>query len=247
MNARADRIDLALDKALAERSLHEFFRQSWRITTPGSDLCDGWHLEAIAEHLEAVVMGQILDLLILLPPRCGKTLMASVCFPAWTWTRRPDLQFLCASYGQRLSNRHSTDCRRLMQSRWYRARWGHRWRMVGDVNRITEIQNDRNGHRISTSIDGVSQGEGGDILVLDDPHLVRDVGSPLKRVAVHEWWSKSWSTRRNNAAARRVTIMQRLHSDDLAGRIIDEGAAVLQIPMEYDPVTTIPWPLDSNA
>ena len=35
------------DKALAERSLHEFFVQSWRITTPGSDLCDGWHLEAM--------------------------------------------------------------------------------------------------------------------------------------------------------------------------------------------------------
>ena len=41
MTSRADRIDLALDKALAERSLHEFFVQSWRITTPGSELCDG--------------------------------------------------------------------------------------------------------------------------------------------------------------------------------------------------------------
>ena len=55
MTGRADRIDLALDKALAERSLHEFFIQSWRVTTPGSMLCDGWHLEAMAEHLEAVV------------------------------------------------------------------------------------------------------------------------------------------------------------------------------------------------
>ena len=69
--------------------------------------------------------------------------------------------------------------------------------------------------------------------MLDDPHLVKDVASDLKRVAVHEWWSKSWSTRRNNAAARRVTIMQRLHSDDLAQRIIDDGAAVLEIPMEW--------------
>ncbi len=51
MTARADRFDLALDKTLAERSLHEFFVQSWRITTPGSTLCDGWHLEAIAAHL----------------------------------------------------------------------------------------------------------------------------------------------------------------------------------------------------
>ena len=55
MTARADRYDLALDKARAERSLHEFFRQSWHITTPGSVLCDGWHLEAMAAHLEAVL------------------------------------------------------------------------------------------------------------------------------------------------------------------------------------------------
>ena len=246
MTARADRFDLALDKALAERSLHEFFIQSWHVTTPGSVLCDGFHLEAIAAHLQAAITGDLTDLLILVPPRCGKTILTSICLPAWTWTRRPELQFLCASYGQRLSNRHSTDCRRLMQSRWYQARWGQRWQIVGDVNRITEIQNDHSGHRIATSIDGVSQGEGGDILVLDDPHAVKDVASDTKRATVHEWWAKSWSTRRNNASARRVTIMQRLHSDDLASRIIDDGAAVLEIPMEWHDGVK-PWPLDQRS
>ena len=81
MTARADRIDLELDKLLAEHSLHEFFIQSWHVTTPGSALCDGWHLEAIAEHLEAVITGELDDLLILVPPRCGKTLLTSICFP----------------------------------------------------------------------------------------------------------------------------------------------------------------------
>ena len=89
MTARSDRIDLALDKALAERSLHEFFIQSWRITTPGSELCDGWHLEAIAEHLEAVISGKLTDLLILIPPRCGKTILSSICLPAWAWIHKP--------------------------------------------------------------------------------------------------------------------------------------------------------------
>ena len=65
---RSERFDLALDKALAERSLHEFFRQSWHVTTPGAMLCDGWHLEAMAEHLQAVIAGELDDLLILVPP-----------------------------------------------------------------------------------------------------------------------------------------------------------------------------------
>ena len=245
MNSRSDRIDLALDKALAERSLHEFFVQSWRITTPGSELCDGWHLEAVADHLEAVVDGFILDLLILISPRCGKTKMGSVCLPAWAWIRKPELQFLCASYGQDLSNDYSVDCRRLMLSPWYRARWGRRWKMVGDVNRVTEVKNNHSGFRMATSIDGRGTGRGGDILLLDDPHNLKDVASDTKRAAVHEWWRKVWSTRRNGPKSARITIMQRSHSDDLASRIIDDGAAVLQIPMEYDPATVIPWPLDS--
>ena len=63
---------------------------------------------------------------------------------------------------------------------------------------------------------------------------VRDVASDVEEGCnVHEWWQKSWSTRLNNAWASRITIMQRLHSDDLASRIIEDGAAVLEIPMEY--------------
>ena len=89
MTARADPIDLALEQAGAERSLHEFFRQSWRVTTPGYELCDGWWLEAIAAHLEAVILGELDDLLILVPPRCGKTLLTSICLPAWAWIHRP--------------------------------------------------------------------------------------------------------------------------------------------------------------
>ena len=133
-----------------------------------------------------------------------------------------------------------------MQSRWYQARWGDRWKFTSDVNRVREVQNNRNGHRIATSVDGVSQGEGGDILLCDDPHLVKDVGSDIKRATVHEWWSKSWSTRMNNAAARRITIMQRLHSDDVASRIIDDGAAVLEIPMEFHDQMRA-WPLDRRT
>ena len=128
-----DRFDLVFDKAVAEGSLHEFFRQSWHVTTPGKVLCDGWHLKAIAAHLEALIAGQIQDLLILVPPRCGKTLLTSICLPSWAWIRKPELQFVCASYGQDLSNDFSVDCRRLMRSTWYRQRWGNRWQFVGDV------------------------------------------------------------------------------------------------------------------
>ena len=245
MTQLADPIDLMLDKRLAERSLHEFFIQSWHITTPGSDLCDGWHLEAIAEHLEAVIAGQIQDLLILVSPRCGKSLLTSICLPAWAWIRRPELQFLCASYGQDLSNDFSVNCRRLMRSPWYQQRWGNHWQFVGDVNRITEVKNNLSGFRLATSTDGRGTGRGGQILICDDPHNLKDVASDTKRAGTHEWWGKVWSTRRNGPTASRVTIMQRSHADDVARRIIDDGAEVLEIPMEWHDQVK-PWPLDTK-
>ena len=245
MIARADRIGLEMDKALAEYSLHDFFTQSWHVTTPGYKLCDGWHLKAIAAHLEAVVAGTIKDLLILVPPRCGKTLLTSICLPAWAWIFKPELQFVCASYGQDLANDFSVDCRRLMLSNWYQQRWGSRWRFVGDVNRVTEMKNNRSGLRMATSVDGRGTGRGGQILICDDPHNLRDVASDTKRAVVHEWWRKVWSTRRNNPTACRITIMQRSHADDLARRIIGDGAAVLQIPMEWR-ADVKPWPLDER-
>ena len=52
-----------------------------------------------------------------------------------------------------------------------------------------------------------------------------------------------WSTRRNGPKSARITIMQRSHSDDLASRIIDDGAAVLEIPMEWHEGVRA-WPLD---
>ena len=124
MTGHADRIDLALDKALAERSLHEFFVQSWRITTPGSELCDGWHLEAIAEHLEAVVTWLILDLLILIPPRCGKTILGSVCCQRGHGFESPNCSSCARPMGRISATDYSVDCRRLMLSPWYRRPLG---------------------------------------------------------------------------------------------------------------------------
>ena len=41
-------------KREAERSLLEFCRQAWSIIEPGVPFQDGWHLNLLCEHLEAV-------------------------------------------------------------------------------------------------------------------------------------------------------------------------------------------------
>ena len=124
----------------AERSLLEFTRQSWNVIEPGP-LDISRHIECLCEHFEAVANQQVLRLLINLPPRHMKSLVANVFFPAWVWANRPrkdlngaptnaegwfgpGVKFLHVTYKQDLTTRDSTKCRRVIESPWYQQNWG---------------------------------------------------------------------------------------------------------------------------
>src|ERR1700720_4768415 len=46
-----------------------------------------WHMDLIAEYLEAVTAGHIKRLLINMPPRYAKSTCVSIMWPTWVWTR----------------------------------------------------------------------------------------------------------------------------------------------------------------
>jgi hypothetical protein len=69
---------------------------------PGFDFAR--HLQIVVEKLEAVQRGEIDRLMIFLPPRAGKSMIASQFFPAWYLGRHPDRYVISASYGQELAN-----------------------------------------------------------------------------------------------------------------------------------------------
>src|ERR1035438_928600 len=91
-----------IDSELAARSLGEFVRQAWAVVEPSTPFVPGWHIDAVVEHLEAVTYGQIRNLLINVPPRHMKSLLVSVFWPAWEWTRWPERRWL---YRDRKSTR----------------------------------------------------------------------------------------------------------------------------------------------
>jgi hypothetical protein len=74
----------SVDTERCRRSLAHFARRAWPIVEPAMPLADGWHLDAICEHLEAVSRDQIDRLLINIPPGHAKSLLVSVLWPAWT-------------------------------------------------------------------------------------------------------------------------------------------------------------------
>jgi hypothetical protein len=67
----ASRIDL-LDRVLAERSFADFVRQAWCVLEPKTPFLGNWHIDLLAEYLEAVADGDITRLIINIPPATAK-------------------------------------------------------------------------------------------------------------------------------------------------------------------------------
>jgi predicted phage terminase large subunit-like protein len=176
-----------------------------------------------------------------------KSIAAAVTWPAWSWIKRPELRFLFSSYAASLSIRDSVKCRRLIESPLYQEWWGERFKMTGDQNTKIRFDNDKQGYRISTSVDGANTGEGGDIICIDDPHNVKEIESAVKRLSVLDWWDGVMSTRLNDMTeGAYVIIAQRSHHNDLIGHILKQEDWVhLNLPAEYEPSvkcqTCISW------
>lgn len=166
----------------------------------------------------------IRDLIINIPPRHSKSSIVGVLWPAWVWTHSPHIQWLHSSYAASLSTRDSLACRRLLTSPWYQERWGDKVTLTGDQNEKKRFDNTEHGYRISTSTHGLGTGEGGDVIVIDDPHNATEALSDVERASTIEWWDNTMSTRLNDPKTGcRVIVMQRLHEDDLTGHLIKQG------------------------
>jgi hypothetical protein len=148
-----------------EDSLYSFLSEAWAQFEGGRDFTGGWAIGAIAEHLGAVIHGQIKDLVINQPPRTTKSSLAGVCLTPWAWIHYPQLQFFYTSYSDKLSVRDHVKARRLMQSEWYQARWGDRFDIAEDQNTKLRYDNTKGGYRVASSTEGTTTGEGGDIIV----------------------------------------------------------------------------------
>jgi predicted phage terminase large subunit-like protein len=220
----------------AENSLSQFIREAWHVLEPASEFVPGWHLDAIADHLEAVTRGDIANLLINLPPRHCKSLSVCVFWPVWEWIRFPHTRWLFSAYASALAVRDSLRCRRLIRSQWFQDRWEDRFMLTKDQNAKARFDNDRGGHRIATGVGGGATGEGGDRVIVDDPHRISQRESETVRESTLIWWDQTMSTRLNDPRnGARVIIMQRLHEADLSGHVLQQGGYVhLLLPAEFE-------------
>lgn len=253
MEANVSNLDAEIERreeaAYLGKHFGVFVQRAWPIAEPGRQYHHNWHIDAICEHLEACREREILRLLINIPPRHMKSLNVSVFWPAWWWATDPTARFLTASYGEQLATRDARKTRQLIQSEWYQHLWGDVYQLATDQNTKSRYENDKLGHRISTSVGGVGTGEGGDVILIDDPHKTDEIESDVERQNVIEWHDGTISSRFNDPSTGvEVIVMQRLHESDLAGHVLAEGDWVhLCLPAEYDPKHPFMWPDDPRS
>ena len=232
------------------RYLPEFIRQAWHVVEPGQPYLHNWHVDLIANHLAAITDEMMIDderyynrILINVPPGTMKSLLVNVFWPAWEWGPRnmPHLRYVCASHSLNNAIRDSTKMRRLIASDWYQTMWPH-VKLTGDQNQKTKFENTSTGFRQALAIDGMT-GARGDRVIIDDPHSVDSANSEAQRQSTIDTFKTAIPTRLNNPdKSAIITIMQRLHEEDVSGVILEEGLGYdhIMLPMEYDPDRAAP-------
>lgn len=227
---------LERERALCS-SLPGFIRQAWHVVEPNNPYVHGWHIDAIAEHLEAITAGDINRLLINVPPGAMKSLMAGVFWPAWEWGPKgmASMRYLGSSYSEDYAKRDNRRMRDLVSSEWYQALWGDKVELVRTGE--TEFENSATGFRKGVPFVRLTGGRG-DRVIIDDPHSTAGAESEAERNSTVRTFTESVPTRVNDPARSAiVVIMQRLHENDVSGVILSRqlGYEHLMLPMEFEP------------
>jgi hypothetical protein len=208
-------------RAVCRNDFLSFFHRSFHFLEPGSALNMNWHHEAIGYCLDLVRAGVIKRLAIVAPPRTLKSFMTSVVFPAYILGRDPTARIIGISHSADLQIKFSNDCRALIESSWYRDLFP---RTQLAKNTESEFHTIYGGYRYAKSADAGITGFGGGILILDDFQRPADMLSELRRTSSNSLYYRTIASRTNNQHTGAIIVVgQRLHPDDLIGRLLQSS------------------------
>lgn len=186
----------------------------------------GWVHEDICRRLERFVQ-DVVDkksprLILCMPPRHGKSQIASICMPAWFLSKYPDMELIACSYNQKLAEKFSRQTKWILDDPEYQV-------LYPDIKRDSENDSIDTwglaGHRgayVAAGVGGGVTGKGAHILLIDDP--IKDseqADSDTVKEGIWDWYGSTAYTRL--APGGGVLVIQTLWADDdLAGRIMQQ-------------------------
>lgn len=195
------------------------------------------HHRLIADALMQVERGEIDRLIITMPPRHGKSQLASIHFPAWYLGRNPDKRIIAASYAAGLAYRISRQARNVVGGQG----WPFQHRLAADLAQVQQW--DIAGHRggyIAAGAGGQITGSGADLLLIDDPIKNQEqADSASQRNTLWEWYTSTAYTRLNDE--RGAVIVIQCMTGDTPVRMADSTERPLCAIRVGDRVATYDW------
>lgn len=188
----------------------------------------GWVHEDICRRLErfseAVEAGLSPRLMLLMPPRHGKSEIASKTFPAWHLGRYPDHEVIACSYNVSLAMGFSRKVQALFDDPAYQTVFEARLNPNQRAAEEWTIHQHRGGY-VAAGVGGGITGKGAHVLIIDDPiKNAEEADSADNREKLMDWYGSTAYTRL--APGGGVLVIQTWwHDDDLAGRLMTAMAA----------------------
>jgi len=184
---------------------------------------DGWIHHDVCRRLKkfmrAVEAGESPRLMLFMPPRHGKSLLASDYFPSWVLGHHPEFEIIASSYAVSLPLGFSRKVRARVRDKAYQTLFPGT--VLDPENSAAEgWMTMVGGGYIAAGVGGGITGKGAHILIIDDP--IKDseeADSETVREKIWDWYGSTAGTRL--APGGGVLVIQtRWHDDDLSGRLI---------------------------
>lgn len=195
-----------------------------------------WFHQEIAMKLEKgyerLKRGEDVRMMIFMPPRHGKSDMATQKFPSWVLGKQPTLPIMVSSYSDELATDFGYRTRDIMKTPEYQCMYPTRLR--ADAKAKGKWQTEEGGGYTAVGVGGALTGRGFKIGIIDDPFKNREeADSPIVRESRHSWYQSTFSTREEGNSMV-IFILTRWHEDDLAGRVLHDAEEAKKRGEAYD-------------
>ena len=182
----------------------------------------GWVHKDICRRLEKfsedVAKGLSPRLMLLMPPRSGKSELCSRAFPSWHLGRNPDHEIIACSYNVSLAMSFSKKVKEVLEDPTFHPVFDIRLNPNNQSAEEWSLDGKRGGY-VAAGVGGGITGKGAHLLIIDDPlKNAEEADSADTREKLWDWYGSTAYTRL--APGGGVLVVQTWwHDDDLAGRL----------------------------
>ncbi|WP_138481583.1 phage terminase large subunit [Dyadobacter bucti] len=228
-----------IEREACRDSFYEFLQSFWDVIIKETPVFN-WHIKFLCDELQELSKSIVrreakpYDLIVNIPPGTTKSTVTTIMWPAWLWTQDPTIRIITNSYSMDLSIEHAVKSRDILTSEKFKRLFPE-VKIRKDKGAKSSYENTNTGARYTTSTGGTITGKHAHILISDDPLNPSQAASDADRKAANEHTKTLSSRKVDKANTPVITIMQRLHEEDVTGYLLKkkgEKIRHLNLPAE---------------